>query len=324
MPGNRSDGFRVVLAVEGGGLRGIISAAMLSALEDIGLTNAFDAVYSCSSGAVNAAYFLTGDTWYPISIYYDDLASKRFLDFRRALRGQPIMDLSFALDEVVALTKPLDFAGVRASSIPLHIMVTDVDQLQTRLIYPFPSDEDLLNALRASMWLPLAVPGAPRFHGYRAIDGGVLTAHPFMVARGLRDEAPTHILSLSTRPMGSMRPGVSWLNQYVGRHLDRVRPGLGTSHLRSITAYKAARRAIEPERMNPRTEPYILDLAPLPHRPELVRHEMNKWLLIEGARDGYEVAYYAVEGRYRRAMPRLIAPGHGREDFRFPVDLPYQ
>jgi predicted acylesterase/phospholipase RssA len=85
-------------------------------------------------------------------------------------------------------------------------MVTDVDALQTRLATDFDSDDDLRGALRASMWLPLAVPGATTYHGYRAVDGGVLTAHPFIVAQQLENNPPTHVLSLSTRPMGVSSP----------------------------------------------------------------------------------------------------------------------
>ena len=41
-PGRRDDGHTVGLAVEGGGLRGVVSAAMLSALEDLGYADAFE------------------------------------------------------------------------------------------------------------------------------------------------------------------------------------------------------------------------------------------------------------------------------------------
>ena len=44
---------------------------MLCALEDQGLLTAFDAVYATSSGAINGAYFLNGNCWYNLSIYYD-------------------------------------------------------------------------------------------------------------------------------------------------------------------------------------------------------------------------------------------------------------
>jgi predicted patatin/cPLA2 family phospholipase len=317
LPGKRTDGHKIALAVEGGGLRGIVSAGMLSAIEDIGLRSAFDVIYSCSSGAVNSAYFLGGDTWYPLSIYYEDLTNKQFLDFRRAFRGQPVMNLSFALDEIVEFVKPLDYKAVLASPVPMYIMVCDVDNLVTRAVSDFASAEDMKSALRASMWLPLAVPGAAQFRGYRAIDGGTLTAHPFMYIQR-NDPSVTHVLSLSTRPMGSMRGGVSWLNRYVGYRLNRLRAGLGSAYVQAVRDYKTARREIEAQRMEPQAGPYILDLAPLPQQLEVIRHEMNPWLLIQGARDGYEVVYYAVEGRYRRSMPRLLMPGHGRDDFIFP------
>jgi predicted acylesterase/phospholipase RssA len=57
---NRTDSAKLGLAVEGGGMRGIISCAMLSSLEDHGYAKVFDAVYGESSGSVNAAYFLAG------------------------------------------------------------------------------------------------------------------------------------------------------------------------------------------------------------------------------------------------------------------------
>jgi len=52
---------------------GVVSAAMLCALDDLGMTNTFDAVYAESSGAINGAYFLNGNCWHNLSIYYDDL-----------------------------------------------------------------------------------------------------------------------------------------------------------------------------------------------------------------------------------------------------------
>src|SRR5690348_3350762 len=86
-PGERADGFKVGLAVEGGGLRGVVSAGMVTALEDLGFADAFDDIYACSSGAVNAAYFVTRQTWFPLTIYFDDMTTGEFLDYRRVLHG---------------------------------------------------------------------------------------------------------------------------------------------------------------------------------------------------------------------------------------------
>ena len=44
-PGARTDGHKVVLAVEGGGMRGAVSAGMLLALEQLGLRDSFDEVF---------------------------------------------------------------------------------------------------------------------------------------------------------------------------------------------------------------------------------------------------------------------------------------
>ena len=44
-PGDRDDGYKMGLAIEGGGLRGVVSAAMLTFLEDLGYADAFDEVY---------------------------------------------------------------------------------------------------------------------------------------------------------------------------------------------------------------------------------------------------------------------------------------
>src|SRR5258706_16446205 len=89
LPGARTDGYRVGLAVEGGGMRGIVSGAMMATLMDRQLERSIDAVYSYSSGAFNCAYFLAGLGWYALSMYYDNFHSQAFLDVRRMLRSQP-------------------------------------------------------------------------------------------------------------------------------------------------------------------------------------------------------------------------------------------
>lgn len=49
-PGCRGDNFKLGLVVEGGGMRGIVTGAMLMGLQDMGLVNVFDAVYGEFSG----------------------------------------------------------------------------------------------------------------------------------------------------------------------------------------------------------------------------------------------------------------------------------
>src|SRR5207302_9541947 len=44
-PGARDDSAKIALAIEGGGMRGVISAAMCTQLDDAGFSDAFDVVY---------------------------------------------------------------------------------------------------------------------------------------------------------------------------------------------------------------------------------------------------------------------------------------
>ncbi|MFI9816316.1 patatin-like phospholipase family protein [Saccharothrix variisporea] len=303
VPGKRTDGFKVGLAVEGGGLRGVVSGAMLSALEDMGFADSFDDVYTCSSGAVNGAYFITRRTWFPLSIYFDDLTTGVFLDFRRVLRGAGPMNLEYVFEEVLAHRKPLDYAAIIAARQKLHVMVTSVDELRTLDVSEFDSPEDLRSALRASTWLPLAIRGTADFRGQRAIDGGVLRFHPF---RAAVLDGCTHVLSLSTRPMSSGRSGrAPVVNRVVARHLERVRPGLGTGFIASMDEYRLRDRPhLDRSRRHP-GRPAILDLAPLPDTPEVKRHEVDRGKLLDGARSAYRLAHEALEGEDVVVVPRL-------------------
>ena len=64
------------------------------------LTDAFDAVYGSSAGAINAAYFLAGQARLGTTIYYEDINNARFISLLRVLGGRPIVNLGFLLDEI--------------------------------------------------------------------------------------------------------------------------------------------------------------------------------------------------------------------------------
>ena len=96
-------------------MRGVVSAGMVSALEELGLGQAFDAVYGSSAGAINAAYFLAGQARMGTTIYFENLNNHRFISLARPLTGRPIVDLNFLLNDIAIRTKPLDAARVLSS-----------------------------------------------------------------------------------------------------------------------------------------------------------------------------------------------------------------
>jgi predicted patatin/cPLA2 family phospholipase len=304
MPGGRDDQYKVGLVVEGGGLRGVVSAAMLVALEDLGFAEAFDEVYSCSSGALNGAYFVARNTWFPLSIYFDDLTTGQFLDFSRVLRGQMPMNLDYVFDEVLGRRKPLDYDSIISAPQRLHVMITDVDAQKPVDITQFESPDDLKAAIRASAWLPVVTRGTSPFRGMRALDGAVLQRHPFRTARA---DGCTHILSLSTRPIARPTERLTIGNRMASRYLDRLQPGLGHRFLEAIQQYLTEDKPyLRKSRLHPGDAPAVLDVAPLPGTPEVKRHETRFGTLLQGARSAYRALYLALEDTDVHVVPRLM------------------
>ena len=57
-PGHRQDPYTLALCLEGGGMRGAVSAGMAQALQQQGYLDAFDTIYGASAGALIGAYLV--------------------------------------------------------------------------------------------------------------------------------------------------------------------------------------------------------------------------------------------------------------------------
>ncbi|KAG2453129.1 hypothetical protein HYH02_002456 [Chlamydomonas schloesseri] len=203
-PGARRDGARLGLVVEGGGMRGCISGAMLMALHDLGVSHVFDVVYGASAGAINATYFLTGQRC-GLRIYHEDLTQgTAFLDFRNLFSssGAPVMNVDFLIDTVMNTSKPLDWDGVLASPAPLKVVASCLDSLQPVILSDFQDRAELAEALKATAAVP-QIAGPPRqLRGRQLVDAAVF--EPVPVPSAIRDGC-THVLVLCTRPAPTQR-----------------------------------------------------------------------------------------------------------------------
>jgi predicted patatin/cPLA2 family phospholipase len=236
------DGASVALAVEGGAMRGVISAGMVSALEVLGYGQAFDAVYGASAGAINAAYFLAGQARLGTTIYHEDINNRRFIDLARVFLGRPIVNLSFLLDDVATRSKPLDVDRVLQSSVPLRVLATDVARESSCVLGGFRSAAALFGALRAGATMPVLA-GGPFTYGARLFLDASLS-EPIPVSTAERDHH-THVLVLLTRGM-AMRPKPSAFDRYyVGPRLRRVSPGLAARYLARAAPYTELMRCID-------------------------------------------------------------------------------
>ncbi len=153
-PGARDDGLRIALVIEGGGMRGVISAGMALALDELGLVPAFDAVYGASAGAISGAWLLSR----PDGLRgWTDPAYSRALIRRSAMfRGRPVADVRALVEELYQTDFPMDFAAVLVSPIEFHPLATDAATGQSTDLRPFITDPASLRlALRSSAALPL-------------------------------------------------------------------------------------------------------------------------------------------------------------------------
>ena len=178
------DGFKVALSIEGGGMRGCVSAGMAAAIFHLGLQDCFDAVYGSSAGSLIGAYFITRQLpWFGPEIYYDVLTSagKKFIDTKRLMRalglglldprllkdvitrpdhGKPVLDLSFLLKQTVQQTKLLNWTKfVEMQEIqPLKVIASGLKSEKAMIFdmekKSFNTLDELASCMHASMLLP--------------------------------------------------------------------------------------------------------------------------------------------------------------------------
>jgi predicted patatin/cPLA2 family phospholipase len=167
-------------------MRGVLSAGALLALDVLGFRAVFDEVYATSAGAVNAAYFLSGQGAHGITIYFDDISNRRFIN---PLRFWKMVDIGFAYDEVVTTVKPLDEQALRAQPADLFFSVTDIETGRNHLLDVKALSEPVSQMLKATSALPVLYNQTITVGGRAYVDGGASCTLPILQAaeRGCTD-----------------------------------------------------------------------------------------------------------------------------------------
>jgi len=285
------DGARIALAIEGGAMRGVISAGMVAGLEHLGLTHAFDAVYGSSGGAINGAYFLAGQARPGADIYSHDINNRRFIDLRRPLWGRPIVNLEFLLDDVVTRRKPLDTARVLASPTPLVVLATDVATAARIAFRDFTSAADLLAALRAGATMPVIAGPPIACRGRLCLDASLSEPIPVPIAE---DDGFTHVLALLTRPSAPGGRGSILDRLFVLPRLRRLSPTLAEAYTGRERPYAALLDQIAAGQ-GPQGRAQVLGLRPT--LPEVSKLERRASRLQGAARHGFDVVLQAFGQR---------------------------
>jgi predicted patatin/cPLA2 family phospholipase len=283
-PGRRADPHRLAVVLEGGGMRGVVSAGMTAALERLGLTRCFDLVVGSSAGALNAAALVAGVARPAATMYHTVLASRKFVNPVRLLFGRPALDVRFVLAHASRDIDAERHERTISSPISLHCVALDVDVARTHEFTGMRTKDELWQVLLATTRMPW-VGGEPvRIDEHRYIDGALTC--PIPVGHAIEAGA-THVLVLQTRPYGVPRSAGGRMGErLIARHLQRLNPELVPLWHGRVAAYEdvvadIARRSQAPDGHGP----FVLGLRPPAGTPVVTQLERRPEVLARAAAD---------------------------------------
>jgi predicted patatin/cPLA2 family phospholipase len=277
-PRSRSDDHRVYLVIEGGGMRGAVSAGMCVVLEAAGLVPAFDRIYGVSAGALNGWATAVGQAALSAT-HYHDAVRRGVINRMRPLLGRPVIDFDLLFDELIAARKPLGFEQL-SSGPEFCALATSLDSCSLRVLTHFSDADEVRQAVRASAALPKLAGEPPVFRGERMADGGLIEPIPFHTAI---TAGATHVLVLRSRPARYRKPALSDLGETIAVRDD---PRLAELLRTRAGTYNRQAAELEHGRAGVREGARVLQIA-VPDDVRLIgRLESNGERVTESIREG--------------------------------------
>jgi predicted patatin/cPLA2 family phospholipase len=293
-PAARTDGLRIALVIEGGGMRGVISAGMALALDELGLVPAFDAVYGASAGAITGAWLLSRPEG--LRGWTEPAYSRALIRRSAVLRGRPVADVRALVEDLYQTTYPMDFTAVLDNPIEFHPLATDAATGQSVDLRPLlAGPAELRLALRASAALPLLAGPPVQFAGRRFYDAGVSDSVPYRTAL---DQGATHVLVLRSRMLARpARPGGRAplpARLFARLALRRETPALRAAFLSRDSRLAASDQFLAGYETGAEP-PAVLSIRPAPGSPEVSRLATDGALLQAGMEAGHAAVLAAFQ-----------------------------
>jgi predicted patatin/cPLA2 family phospholipase len=309
-PGRRTDGRRIALVIEGGGMRGVVSAGMTAAIEQLGLRDAFDEVHGASAGAFNGAFLLAGQAAYLTALYPHGFGDPSFVDLRETLlRRRPIFDMDYVIGEVWRHQRPLRIDTILDSGIELHCTATDVDSATIVDLTDLRDGEDIRCAMRASGRLPWLAGPPVSFRGHRWLDATLAEAIPVHAA----ETTATDMLVLQTRPHGVHHtPLSSAVARLTDGYLSKLNPALVQLRLSRSERYDQLGAELAGRACDPTAQPAVCVIRP-PADALLVSQMENRVSALSTAGShGLRAAWMALTGEDPELLATPRAYSYGR------------
>jgi predicted patatin/cPLA2 family phospholipase len=292
-PGARTDSKRIALVIEGGAMRGVVSAGMTAAIEQLGLTDCFDEVHGASAGAFAAAFLLAGQAAYLTGLYPYGFGNPVFAGAGSLLRGRPVFDLDYVVNEVWRHQRPLRTDRILASAIELHVTATDVDTTEQVDLSQLADDEQLRTAILASSRLPWLAGPPVSFRGRRLLDPTLSSAIPIDAPR----RTATDVLVLQTRPHGVAHSPLSGpVARLTVGYLGKLNPALVPLLATRSERYDRLSAELATAAADPNSAPAVCVIRPPAHVPRMGQLENRAAPLSRAGSYGLRAAWMALTG----------------------------
>jgi len=177
-------------------MRGIVAAGMVSKLTERGYKSCFDVVYGASSGACVGAYFLSNQTEEGKKIYTEDICHREYIDARRIFKRPAIVETKRIVHEIIKKKRALDTDHFVKPGNRLAVLTTDVPTGKTIAHQTFTDEQNLFQALNASLCVPGPREPGIQIEGRPQLDGAI--SDPLSLKLALKSNC-THLLVLATK-----------------------------------------------------------------------------------------------------------------------------
>jgi predicted patatin/cPLA2 family phospholipase len=196
---NSSDKRIFGLVLQGGGMRGAYTAGTMIPLimNNLG-DSTFEHIIGSSAGGINAAYLIDNHVETMVA-FTDDLSNKNFVNL---VRTNKLIDIDYAVDEVLRLRHPIDKANLKKAYSKLHIVLTDAHTGKKVVISDHHRFTNIYEEFRATAAIPILYDQEVLLDGTYYLDGGVADLVPIDVAIDL---GCTDIVVIMTQQVQSYR-----------------------------------------------------------------------------------------------------------------------
>lgn len=169
------------LVLEGGGLRGVFTSGVLDYFMDKDIY--FPYIIGVSMGACNASSYISKQRGRNKIINIEFVNDKRYLDYKRLLKGQCIFGKEFIFEEIPNKIVPFDYKTFNDYKDTFIITATDCETGKA-VYFDKNNCSNPIEAIRASSSLPFISPMV-EIEGKKLLDGGIADSIP--IQKALKD-----------------------------------------------------------------------------------------------------------------------------------------